>query len=236
MIRTINLYVSIFPIRNEIRDKEIRDCLAINLSLTTIHSIHILNEGAIYKEFTNEKCKLFSTKNRPKFSDFFPLLCEDSINIIANNDIYFDYTLKKLEHLNIKRGDFLALTRKEVDGKLFRSDIGDSQDVWIFYGKPDILKSCDFFMGVPGCDNLIAYKFHEAGFRILNPSKCINCRHLHSSQERSYDEINRVIGNYLFIKPSGIFKSKIIRLKQFFVLKLYNSTFKIFKSVNINES
>ena len=109
-----------------------------------------------------------------------------------------------MKKLTLKHGDFIALTRKEKDGSLFRSDVGDSQDTWIMLGKPKVLNYCNFYMGVPGCDNLIAYKFFESGYRVLNPSKTINCWHLHDSELRSYSETNRLLDFYLLIKPKGL--------------------------------
>ena len=208
----INLYISLYTNSELERLNEIYLVTERNLKNTIIDNILILNEGVSSKIFEDPKIQLVPLSNRPSFASFFPFLAEDSINIIANNDIYFDDTLNLLKSLHIKKGDFLALTRRESDVELFRSEIGDSQDVWIFLGKPKVLQTCDFYLGVPGCDNLIAYKFHEAGYRVLNPSKVINCWHSHASQERNYTEANRLKGFYLFIKPTGLIGFHLSRL------------------------
>lgn len=226
----INLFISLYPIDNQLRINEIETALFRNISNPYINKITILNEGLVTQISGNKKVKTIIQDERPMFSEFYKFLEIDKINVIANNDIYFDDTLKHLKSLQIKKGDFLALTRRESNGELFRAEIGDSQDVWIFYGKPKVLLSCDFYLGVPGCDNLIAYKFHEAGYRVLNPSKVINCWHLHASQERNYTEENRVKGKYLYIRPMNKLATYINRVLQLVAIKIQSIIFNYYQT------
>jgi hypothetical protein len=214
----MNLYISLHPVNDSLRADEINTCLKLNTENSVLKKVFALNEGFVTTMLEHPKVSEISTSCRPNFSHFYDLLDSDSWNIIANNDIYFDETLSYIKMLNLTKGDFLALTRKEVNGELFRSQIGDSQDVWIFFGKPEILKIFNFYMGIPGCDNVMAYKFYESGYRVCNPAKIINCWHIHSASSRGYSEMDRLHGMYLLLKPVGFIGFHYRR----FVLWIYN--------------
>ena len=119
---------------------------------------------------------------RPTFNDLFDLCDPDAINVIANSDIYFT----ELPPHPVC-GEAWALSRWDVDeeGRVKLWDHADSQDVWIFHGKPTGIDA-PFPMGVPGCDNSLAWLIEEAGYNLRNPSKSVCAYHLHNVQWRSY--------------------------------------------------
>lgn len=213
----ITLYISLFPIDDSDRNQEILSCLESNLRNKYIDRIVILNEGFVHPILNVAKVINIPFDRRPFFCDFQPYLDTDSINIIANCDIRFDSTLKRVQWLFIKNGDLLALTRKEKNGKLLRADLGDAQDAWVFKGKPDCLKFCDFYMGLPGCDGRLNYLFYKGGYRVLNPSKYIHVFHEHLSEARNYNDNDRVEGNYLLCKPIHFLAFHWYRIQLFFI-------------------
>ena len=83
--------------------------------------------------------------------------------------------------------------RREFDRK-------DSQDVWVFNG---LVKANigDYYLGIAGCDNKLAFELKTARYTVLNPSKTIHAIHLHSSNYRTYDPKKTVPQPYHFIFP-----------------------------------
>lgn len=125
---------------------------------------------------------------RPTFGQLFELanqFSNEDIFIIANNDIYFDDTL--LLANKIKHGEVYALTRYDIlNGNAIFFNRADSQDVWIWRGHlPPI--NADFYQGVGGCDNSIAYILEQNGLKVTNPSLSIKTYHLHESGLRTFN-------------------------------------------------
>jgi hypothetical protein len=68
-----------------------------------------------------------------------------------------------------------------------------SQDAWIF-DTPLCDFPCNFYFGVPGCDNRLAWEASRAGLTLINPSRSIRAYHLHLTGVRRYSERQRVAG------------------------------------------
>jgi hypothetical protein len=101
----------------------------------------------------------------------------NDINVFTNSDVYF--TDLSLLHL-IKPNQCYAITR---DDMINHKDAVGSQDAWVFRG---VVKEvfADFYMGLYGCDNRIAYEIKSAGYEIINPALSINLVHLHKVDEK----------------------------------------------------
>jgi hypothetical protein len=223
----INLYISLYEVTNIERKNEILEVLKKNLHNPNIDNVIILSEPNDNISFQSAKIKKIDIQTRPKFSEFSAYLDPGCINIIINNDIEFpeQSNITWLKH--ISSSDCITLTRYESDGKLFRSDRGDSQDTWIFKGNPDGLKYCDFHMGMPGCDNRIAYIFFALGYRVLNPSKSLKTIHHHKSEYRLYSENDRIPGPYLNVKPTTFLQSFFIKLVIVLLSKIHKQELSI---------
>lgn len=104
------------------------------------------------------------------------------IVMLANSDIHFDGTLKLMERVDFN-ACFVALTRNDINGDI--NSICFSQDVWAFK-TPVPAMNADFHLGIPGCDNRIAYEITAKGYRIINPFHSVNAIHLHGSMIRHY--------------------------------------------------
>lgn len=150
---------------------------------------------------------------RPTFNDLFSMCDPDAVNVIANSDIYFGQKDVSLIAM-IPHGHCWALSRWDADATGYAKlhDHPDSQDAWVFNGRPDGIDA-PFAMGVPGCDNRLAYLIREAGYNVSNPSRTVRAMHLHGVQWRSYlhdaegharggEKKEVVPGPYAFVKPT----------------------------------
>lgn len=174
----IRLYVNIYEDSNHARDAELKKCIELNF------------EKALFDDIT----QLYG---RPTYNDFFHVINEttgpNDINIIANSDIFFEeLPLEWFKDLTFDKA--YALTRWDYlnDGrKVFYNNSG-SQDVWIFRGPVKPVEGADFTMGLPGCENKLAYLMTVAGYEVSNPSLTIKAYHLHNSGIRHYTTADRL--------------------------------------------
>lgn len=191
----INLYISLY---NSYRNKELLHCLNKNLKNKYIDQIFVLNEGL---KLNNTDIVEVKINKKPIYNDFFKIInkftSENDINIIANSDIYFDDSIKSVEL--IKNENCYALTRWNITkrGLSFENCIG-SQDVWIFKGEIKNING-NIKLGVPGCDNRIAYEIAQAGYQLLNPSKEIIIYHYHYMQKTYNHNTEKIEPPYKFI-------------------------------------
>lgn len=182
----INLFTSYYQDKNPDRQKEIDFCLEQNRS----------------SGYFNEVVVIYG--KRPTFLDFFEATKKypEDVNVIANSDIFFDHTI--LMAKEIKYNYCYALSRWDLksNGNIYHHKHSDSQDVWIFRGQ----SKCDvghFYLGVPGCDNRIAYELKKK-YVVTNPSISIRPIHLHLTQIHNYSEKDKVSEPYAMVEPCQI--------------------------------
>ncbi len=230
----INLYIDFYFDKNPERAAELEDCLRLNVENSLIDNIVLYidkrdTDRAIHffqqKFFSveaREKIYLCYEADRPTYNDIFVAMNHvtgsSDINIIANADIYFDQA--SLQRIKDFRWDnhCMALTRwdespikKEFDHpfvnpypEIYFYDHADSQDAWVFKGYTEHIPGADFTMGVPGCDNRIAYLLSQAGFKVINPSRTIKIIHKHKSTIRNYNRKQTVKPPYLTLQPTNL--------------------------------
>lgn len=189
----INLFTDFYVDPDAARDAELRECRRRNAANPSIS-------------------RIIQLADRPTFQETFQEVNRESgpadINIVANADIFFDESISLVDGLTF--GEVYALTRWDVIGdcklQIFADDNGvprvDSQDAWIWRGHCSVT-GADFTAGVRGCDNHLTYLFHQAGYRVSNPSKSIRAIHLHQSEIRRYghDAKDCVPKPYLLVAP-----------------------------------
>lgn len=197
-----NLFTSYFDSFNEERQTELNYCLDKNIENNLIDKIYLIKDFGMVLP----KKVIQIPGQRPTFSDYFKLIKKYSkpgeINIIANSDIFFDSTLSLLKYLYDKNL-CLALSRSDlICGKLKPWHSRDSQDAWIFFGKPRNIYG-DFYLGKPGSDNRIAYEINKAGYQVINLCKTITIIHVHETQLKSYirSDEHTVPAPYLLLDP-----------------------------------
>ena len=134
---------------------------------------------------------------RLTFRDLFDYLNRNLAGhgvIAANADIFFDDSLALLDGYDLE-DRLLCLSRWDVhaDGSASLFEHPASQDAWIFQA-PVRGFSCGFPLGVPGCENRLAWEAQRAGLKLSNPGRSIKANHLHLSQVWNYTERQRVSG------------------------------------------
>jgi FkbM family methyltransferase len=200
------LITSTYLETNPSRQDEYLRCLQRNLENEYLDEIHLFLEDQSCTEewitksplFASSKLHLIPWKGRSRYSDLIDYanlhLPNGAKAIISNADIYFDQTLMLLEDYDLT-AKLLCLSRwnVEADGSSTFFEHPGSQDAWIFQ-TPLRKLFCDFPMGVPGCDNRLAWEAEQAGLTISNPSRSIHIHHLHLSQVHHYTERQRITG------------------------------------------
>ena len=197
----INLFTSIYTDKSPIRQKELIYCLNKNIDNPHIEKIYLFVDGFV--DLPESDKLVLIPYQRPTYRDFFNLIdrtvtAREDISIVANTDIYFNNTLSSL---SLNERQCIALSRwDDKPGGLKLHNERFSQDVWIFRGKMRNVNFCDFFLGIPGCDNRIAYELHSAGYALYNPASRIQAIHYHRSDLHNYDgRTLKIQRPYLFI-------------------------------------
>ena len=202
------LYVNLYKDSNPARQRELDYCIRTNAELKSIDKIcAIVDSLEPYAKWAQQypKIELFRLNSRPTYRDFFIIANQtqssnDQINIIANTDIVFTQTLDLLRTFQWKNF-FICLTRNDfIDSHLSQC----AQDSWMWKGPMRIPSKCDIKLGVPGCDNAIAYAVTTAGYKLHNPAKSIVSIHIHASNIRNYSESSRVTEPYCTIPVSRL--------------------------------
>jgi len=206
----INLFISFYNELNHVRAAELEFCIKKNLENELINRIFIVLEGEKEKfpVLFHDKVFIIDKATRPTYSKFFNLINSsitdmEDINILCNTDIFFDDTLKFTEKMGPH--DCFALSRwdwNEGNPILHRERF--SQDTWIFKGKIKPVRYGEFYLGIPGCDNRIAYEIFKAGYRIINPCQTIKTYHYHKSDLHNYDHSHRIDKPYMPVEICGI--------------------------------
>ncbi|QJX01312.1 hypothetical protein FTUN_8956 [Frigoriglobus tundricola] len=209
MILLVGFYEDPDPGRHD----ELSTCLRCNVANDRLEEVHVFAEEALerdvagtYPELRAAKVRVVAHGRRVTYRDLFAYAGRRLAGrrvVIANADIYFDDTLARLDAVDLA-GRLLCLTRWDVrpDGSATFSDRGDSQDAWIFVA-PVRDFSCDFHLGVPGCDNRLAWEADRAGLAVANPSRSVRALHLHTSQVRRYGA-GALAGPLKFLPPAEL--------------------------------
>jgi len=182
----VTLLVGVYQDANEARDAELKTCIDNNHSLKSIDEIIPYADRPTF----NELFKLGTSK----------LQSEMDITIIANSDIYFTDESIQLIKRHITPDTCFALSRWDVrNGNAILFNRADSQDVWIFQGAIPQMEGADFGLGFAGTDNAIAHIISMNGYRVVNPALTIKAFHLHESNVRNYNPMNKVQPPYKLI-------------------------------------
>jgi hypothetical protein len=198
----MNYYTEYWDCGNEDRNSEVITCINNNIKSNLFDKIFIFSENKEERLLENP-----IITSRITYQYVFDN-CREGINVFCNSDIEFDETIKLAE--NIKNDEFYALTRYEDNIKLHKFDDPykgqDSQDVWIWKDACKI-KNANFSLGLPGCDNKIAYFAVMNRYKVKNPSLSIKTYHKHLTNIRdgsSADLSKRLPPPYAMVPISEI--------------------------------
>lgn len=225
----IYLVYQFFIHSNNERYKEIKYCLKRNVKLNLFKKIILLNEriytadelGLTDEEMKN--VKQININKRLKYIDVFLQIKRLNINgyiVLCNSDIFFDDTINNLHKscLSISKSVY-TLLRFEYNRhykldkcKLFKhyrtnKPRNDSQDVWIYHTSQleitsNLIRNANFMLGMPGCDNKIAFILAILGYKCINEPYNIKTYHYHSTQIRNYKKNDAIPPPYLCVEPN----------------------------------
>ncbi len=213
------LLIEYFTSTNSNRDFEYKTCIRENLNCGSLEKIIVfISDETSELGFESEKVEIIKLKERPTFKFLFEWANQNYLNqicIIGNTDIIFDNSLEILNETDLEN-QFLALTRWDLFTENnqwyvrffnhpWRGEITMgmlSQDSWVFKTPIKVDDRSNFLMGKPGCDNRIVQIYHELGYNVKNPSAKIITKHLHSSNYRTYNQSDMILGPYLLVAPT----------------------------------
>ena len=222
------------------RQEEINKSIKRNCELPQVECVVVFIEKSFpIPRLCHSKIKFNITKQRSVFADFF-IYCNKNFEgktcIICNNDISYNSTIVTLEGKDLGQR-FLCLTRWDVGNKELSKHPKPelSQDSWVFKSPvaDSLINLSNFQLGIPGCDNILAYVACVSGLNVVNPSLLIQTEHRHVSQYRLYDK-NKKLGwgkrgsIYLNILPADDLEFNVENLiyRRFYSFKMVKGLLK----------
>ncbi|WP_300540858.1 exostosin family protein [Maricaulis sp.] len=211
---TISLFMPYFSPAEEGRRKELEFCLERNRGNDRIAHIYLMVDDESVVDTAGGHVSVIRMDRRPTYQDWTQLAeacCPDHISILANADIYFDETVSRLEEVfEADPTGFVALSRYELQGNETRLHPNPhwSQDTWAYLpakaSNPDRDRCLNFPLGVPRCDNKVAYVFAVYGHAIYNPCREVRSIHVHETGLRTYDKKGdmRIVGGVAMVHAS----------------------------------
>lgn len=208
----INVFFPYYNCGDASRQEEIDLCLKNNIENKLIDRLIILIDDETKFETVDPRVTVTYLKQRPTYRLWVELTKElqlTGVTLLINSDIYFDDTLAVVTKIIDKNNKFLALSRWELLNKeiTLHKKPHWSQDVWGYHSSTEFTKemlaSLDFPMGVPRCDNKVAYIFATRGFSIYNPCQFLHSVHVHETELRTYHKKldERILGGVAYVYP-----------------------------------
>lgn len=200
----IYLFTQFYDDDNIERYKELQKTLKLNVANKNIHKIYLLNERLYSDEeldIQSDKIIQVNNQQRLTYKDVFEYVEKEKIEgyiILSNCDIFFDSSILNIKKSNIsnEKRVFTLLRHEYKKTSLKESTLfgpfSDSQDTWIFHSNQNIPSKFqhifDIPLGVPKCNNYIAYLFNLLDYYCHNEPKLIKCYHYHITEHHNYNE------------------------------------------------
>jgi hypothetical protein len=195
------------------RQAELDLCLERNLACAAVSRLVLLIDDGHTPPVRHPKLQVLRVEGRPSYAEWVRLtqkVAKRGISVLANSDIYFDQSVSDLRKCITGPETFLALSRYEKIGKDLQPHAKPkwSQDVWGFHTDavfpPSLMKALEIPLGVPRCDNKVAYLFGVHGWQVYNPLRFVRSIHVHETQQRNYDKKAdlTVVGSVAYVHPS----------------------------------
>ena len=211
--RMINVFFPYYQCGDVQRQLEIDLCLQKNIDNEHIDRLLVMIDDGSDFTITNSKVTLIRLDKRPTYKYWLEKTHEltlTGISILCNSDIYFDDSLIEVKKVMCQKQSFIALSRWELLGGEITMHPNPhwSQDVWAVRCDDEytdeMLHQLAFPMGVPRCDNKIAYLFAIYGWKVFNPCAVLKSMHVHETQLRTYHKKldDRIIGAAAHVFPN----------------------------------
>lgn len=210
----ITLFVPYFKPLEADRGRELAMCLEKNRACKEIDHIYLMIDDDAEVDISDGRVTVLKFDHRPTYIDWVRLsyeYCGSNVSVLANADIYFDASVSRFSELF--RHDptgFVALSRYELLGSetTLHPNPHWSQDVWAFLpeksANPARDNNLNFPLGVPRCDNKVAYVFGVYGHTVYNPCRQIRSVHVHETGIRNYSKKGdrRILGGVAMVHAS----------------------------------
>lgn len=209
----ITVFLPYYKAQTAERREEYLYCLSKNIE-SKVNKIYLMIDDGYRPEITSDKITIIDIEKRPTYLDWVKLTekyVSDGISVLINTDIYFDDSLSRLfEIFESDPYSFVALSRYEAsESKLSKHPNPQwSQDFWAINShlrvNDSLKKLLDIPLGMPRCDNKVAYLFAIHGHKIYNPINFVKSIHVHESAFRTYDKHQdlSVLGGTAWVYPS----------------------------------
>ena len=176
------LITEYFKFSSEARDQEV--CTAIQKNIALFDKVVVLSE--------KDQCSIAETVitgKRVTYRDTFEYANQHfpsgTLVVICNSDMYFD---ESLDNVSLDSNTCVALTRYNCTDGLLDHMLSCTQDSWMFVTPIRVPAKSDFYFGLMGCDNHIAYLLKKEGYHLVNPCYDVKSYHLHLSEVRTYEK------------------------------------------------
>jgi hypothetical protein len=208
----INVFFPYYQCGDVKRQAEIDLCLLKNIENDKIDKLFVMIDDDSDLIVTNDKITVIRLEQRPTYKYWLEKTNEldlKGISILCNSDIYFDHSILEAKKVMCQSQSFIALSRWELLANQISIHPNPhwSQDVWAVrcddtYSQ-EMLHSLEFPMGVPRCDNKVAYLFAIHGWKVFNPCAVLKSIHVHETQVRTYHKKldERIIGAAAHVYP-----------------------------------
>jgi hypothetical protein len=202
----ITVYYNYYVPGDPVRAAELLSCFCVMVNDPQIQRLVVLSDAQ--PTMASDRLVWRHVSRRPTFAEYFSameaLSSDDDVNVVINSDCCIDpatsgrlHQIGKDEAYCISRHDVMSLLPLRYRGTPPYFLRCFSADCWAIRGRPRRGLSLDFSLGMPGCDERLAYELKSAGYRLRDPYKAIRVFHLHpSTNERSYSAADRVPGPY----------------------------------------
>ncbi len=210
----IILFTPYYKAKSSDRQDELIYCLKKNIECPEIEKIVLLIDDDHQPELSSSKIEIVNLSSRPTYLNWVELTetkCPDKISVLANSDIYFDSSISRVvEIFSANHKAFVTISRYEQEGsaKTLHKNPHWSQDVWAIFGKNKLTQALkntlNIPLGVPRCDNKIAYLFSVYGSKVYNPCLYVKTFHVQETDSRTYDKKRdtSVLGTVTYVHPS----------------------------------
>ena len=208
------LYTQYYRCKQPERQVEIDRCLQINLNHPGLDKVVVLREAdAPPIPQGSAPCEIIDFNDRLTYSSWMSLAKNenDAIALLVNSDIYLSEGLDYLDAVFNTPNAFMAMSRYNPIPGTKRFGLNTyphwTQDTWGIRTDAKISKSLyyasTFALGIPGCDNRIAYVMWSHGFDVKNPAYFVKTVHEHNEVSRPYDSHgDRLYGGVSYVHLS----------------------------------
>lgn len=210
----ISLFFPYYQCGDKERQKEIDLCLTKNANNPLIDNLFVVIDDGCECPVEDESIQVINIDARLTYKRWLEMTaqrCDTGVTMLCNSDIYFDDSLRCINAVLKEKNSLVALSRwKLLNGEISKHpDPHWSQDTWAMNVMEELpstfMRQLDFPMGVPRCDNKIAYLFAVQGWKIFNPIYFLKSIHAHETEMRTYHKKldERILGGVAYVHPSS---------------------------------